>query len=350
MVARMESRFREIDVLRGLAAGTVLFSHYLPYWNRYLDKNLVLVPNEYGYFAVKLFFVISGFVIFMTLDHCKTVVDFAVSRFSRLYPVYWASILVATSIGAVAFGDPIWLGGIVTNLTMFQQFLGYPHLDNVYWSLSVELAFYLNAAWIFAIGLHRKPQWIVLVWLLLASLWALALHAPGEVTAFDLGGGDLPRDWFALLFSLDYSPYFALGVLFHSVQRRGWSVSIAVLMALAFLVEVLFASWEGAAVFLVVGSLFALAVGGLLHFLVSRVTLWLGAVSYSLYLVHRNLGYRLLPWLHDHGLSAALAIGLTLVAALLLATALTYAVERPASAYIRARYARLLARAEASAS
>lgn len=81
-------RVEQIDVLRGLAALTVVFSHYFPFWDRYVEDILVIVPGAYGFYAVKLFFVISGMVIFMTLDKCNSVADFAVLRFSRLYPAY----------------------------------------------------------------------------------------------------------------------------------------------------------------------------------------------------------------------------------------------------------------------
>jgi len=57
------AHIQEIDVLRGLAALTVVFSHYFPYWNRYNGEIPVLVTNAVGSDAVRLFFAISGFVI-----------------------------------------------------------------------------------------------------------------------------------------------------------------------------------------------------------------------------------------------------------------------------------------------
>ncbi len=48
----------------------------------------------WGYLCVNLFFVISGFVIFMTLDRTRVPLDFVVSRVSRLFPAYWAAIVL----------------------------------------------------------------------------------------------------------------------------------------------------------------------------------------------------------------------------------------------------------------
>jgi peptidoglycan/LPS O-acetylase OafA/YrhL len=338
MASRPDFRLQEIDVLRGLAALTVVFSHYFPYWSRYLDDFPVIVPNALGHDAVKLFFVISGFVIFVTLERCRTVLDFAVLRFSRLYPAYWMSLALATLLGVALFGESLWLGGLVVNATMLQQFLGFGHLDNVYWSLTVELAFYANAAWLFACGLHRRTRTIVLIWLLLAAVWALS-GGPSAAPVDELVEAKR-RDWWSLLFALDYAPYFAMGILFYRARRHGWQWQTLALVLLAAAVEFLINSWHGLAVAGAAALLFALAVTGYLRFLVLRPALWLGAISYSLYLVHRNLGYATLTWLHEHGVAAAPAIGAATLGALVLATLLTYAVEQPASRRIRAWYRR----------
>ena len=95
---RAAPRYLEVDVLRGLAAFWVVLSHYLPHWDEYLDPTFIIIPRAWGAYAVNLFYVISGFVIFITLDRCRTVTDFAILRFSRLYPTYWVTLILATSI------------------------------------------------------------------------------------------------------------------------------------------------------------------------------------------------------------------------------------------------------------
>jgi len=81
-----------------------------------------------------------------------------------------------------------------------------------------------------------------------------------------------------------------------------------------------------------------LAVTGKLRFAVSPVTLWLGGISYPLYLIHRNLGYWTMDRLHGLGVPVWLLFTVTIVGALVLATALTYAVERPALRALRQWY------------
>ncbi|MEZ5560433.1 MAG: acyltransferase [Pseudomonadales bacterium] len=326
-------RLQEVDVLRGLAALTVTLGHYIPFWDRYIGEIPVIVPNAAGNYSVRLFYAISGLVIFLTLEKCHNVRDFAALRFSRLYPTYWITLVAATLVGVLGFGDPFWLTGFVANLSMFQVFVGVSNFDNVYWSLAVELAFYLNVAWLFAVGLHRYPLHCVAGWLCLSAAWVMLADG---VRAPD-------RDWFAIFTAADYAPYFAIGILFYRAHGRRWNAWEGAIVALALMVEFLIAGWEGLAVGAGVLALMYLAVSGHLSFMVGRVTLWLGSISYALYLIHRNIGYHVLQWLGDHHMDPVSAIVLTTAGALLLATLVTQCVERPASRFLRQRYRALTA-------
>lgn len=307
-----------------------MFSHYIPYWNRYLEDIVVLVPNSVGYHAVELFFVISGMVIFMTLAKCKTAADFAWLRFSRLFPAYWTALAIATFVTVVIFGNSFWLGGFIVNTTMFQQFLGFPNLDNVYWSLTVELAFYLNVAWVFALGLHKKIRTCLVVWLSLSAFWALVLFDP---TRDD-------RDWLSLLFAFDYAPFFACGIVFCITRGRRWTPADLGLLVMMLVTQFLIASWQGVAVLAIAAALLFAALSGYLRFMTNKLTLWLGAISYSLYLIHRNIAYNLLPWLHEQGLGPIAGISVTVIGMLGLAAAITFLVERPASRRMRSWHRR----------
>src|ERR1043165_7322111 len=89
MTAKKEgTRLTELDVLRGMAAVWVLSFHYPNYYDRLFHPNKSVPLFQSGAHAVNLFFIISGFVIYMTLAKTKKPMDFVVSRFSRLYPAY----------------------------------------------------------------------------------------------------------------------------------------------------------------------------------------------------------------------------------------------------------------------
>jgi peptidoglycan/LPS O-acetylase OafA/YrhL len=329
------ARVEEIDVLRGLAALCVMVSHYT--W--YCVKSFQEAPfglelhTIYGFYAVQLFFIISGFVISLTLEKCRTWHDFAFSRLTRLYPAYWAALSLMVVVDHVVFGKPLWMGGYAANLTMLQEFMGFPNLDGVFWSLTVELAFYAMMAVLLATGLLARIELVAAIWLGLACLWSLAEQYLGiALPAF------LPR-----YLILRHVPFFVAGIMFYRVAVMGRTrPRVALLLAALAAAGLIDGLWDRAipavgwidgferlGVAALLFTIFGFAVSGRLRFAVSPVTLWLGGISYSLYLCHRNLGFSLLSRLHELGVPVWLAFALTLLMALILAAGLTYLVERP---------------------
>src|SRR5205085_8037449 len=111
----------------------------------------LLVAVPWGHYGVQIFFGISGFVIFMTLDRTTTLADFAVSRVSRLYPAYWTAMFATTAVVLVAGMNNLLVspGEFAADLTMMQGFVGLASVDGVYWTLGIELAFYFAMAGLF---------------------------------------------------------------------------------------------------------------------------------------------------------------------------------------------------------
>jgi len=87
-------RLAQLDALRGVAALLVVGFHYTTRFDQlYGHAGEPLLSLPWGHYGVNLFFMISGFVIFMTLERTQRATDFVVSRFSRLYPAYWGALL-----------------------------------------------------------------------------------------------------------------------------------------------------------------------------------------------------------------------------------------------------------------
>src|SRR5690606_27706461 len=141
MSAESKNRILELDALRGLAALAVVLFHYTTKYSEIFktDVTTKLINFKYGSLGVPLFFIISGFVIFMTIKKVKTPFEFVFKRFIRLYPVFWVCIII-TAI--VTFNFPPGFGrsfsDLIVSFTMIPALLGYKPIDGAYWSLVPE--------------------------------------------------------------------------------------------------------------------------------------------------------------------------------------------------------------------
>jgi peptidoglycan/LPS O-acetylase OafA/YrhL len=97
-------RLKELDSLRGLAALSVLFLHYTLSYGTEIGwiAGKPLVVFSLARTGVAIFFVISGFVIYHSLQRAETLRDFAVARFARLYPAYYTCMALTGVIVFVA--------------------------------------------------------------------------------------------------------------------------------------------------------------------------------------------------------------------------------------------------------
>ncbi|TXI10303.1 MAG: acyltransferase [Rhizobium sp.] len=187
-------RFSYIDSLRGIAALLVVFEHYfVPLLGGTAGHFIWYYVFEPGKIGVIWFFIISGFVIpFSLKDRPGALRDFAISRFFRLYPTYWLSIamlLLAAYLAGVAWPSK---RQILANLTMFQTALGVADISSVYWTLFIELVFYIVCAVAFRLGLLKQLgfKFSMLVGMMLVAMvlgGARGLHDVKYPLALPLG-------------------------------------------------------------------------------------------------------------------------------------------------------------------
>ncbi len=164
------SRLGFLDGLRGIAALAVFFSHACdavsPAYRAFVEPYLFL-----GNWGVVLFLFCSGFIIPVSLERQGSLATFWTRRAFRLYPLYWLSVVVVAAFGIgealdLLHGPPVqflWL--IVANLTMFQGFLRVPHLMALYWTLTLELMFYIiiSVLYLLKISTRTAPATVVLL-------------------------------------------------------------------------------------------------------------------------------------------------------------------------------------------
>ena len=295
-----QRRYVELDGLRGLAVLAVMLCHF----GNELDSYFPGLPAatvlgepvgwllRYGYFGVQLFFLISGFVILLTARKVASPRDFVVARVSRLYPTYWACLTVTAVAGwlsaqAVLHRTPFEL---VINYSMLQRLVRVEDVDAAYWSLAVELIFYMIVWGVFMVRGKISDEVVermVIGWLVVALLVSGLYRATEGST---LGVAVL------LLTASQYAGLFSTGMLLFISREReqlhrllAWSMFVQVVVS-----------------FLIVGVVEAIVVLLLMASFViiimrRRVTglrvpglVIIGAISYPLYLLHQNLGYLLI--------------------------------------------------------
>ncbi len=336
-------RLAQLDALRGIAALAVVLFHYTTRYDQLFGHGQApWLSFPHGYVGVNLFFMISGFVIFMTLERTARPMDFVVSRFSRLYPAYWGAILLTFALThAIGLpGKTVGWEALLVNTTMLQGFFGVPHVDGVYWTLEIELLFYGWALLSFRVGGAAGLRNFLFGALALRLVYAAA-HA--------WAGVDLPwlgQRWLLL----PYIAWFALGVAIYRLSREdAGAVRDRALALSAIAVLGVADGWHWAALAAVFFVVLHGAARGRWTWLEHPALLWLGTISYTLYLLHENIGWAVLRRLEAAGVEVHVAIALTMALSAALAHGLTRWVEQPAMRWIRDRYRARGPRSEAAA-
>lgn len=261
----------------------------------YIDSNPSLGFFKYGVTGVDFFFLISGFVIFISIKHSSSAGHFLLKRFIRLFPAYVISVLLVGTL-VLLLDNQVSLNAAftmqwLTNFTMAQKYFGFADLDASYWTLTVEWIFYLLMAVLLKFkAVKNLPQIIRLAIPLLVFYDLLVSKYLWDVFLFS-------NEWIPLL---PHLPVFLIGVLFYEIIEGRDKVINYYAIALLFIVQVLFFENGGKSMHVLTTShyagvlalyigLFALFVQNRLAFLNHKVLIFLGAISYPFYLVQQRM-------------------------------------------------------------
>lgn len=310
-----------LDWLRGFAALAVVMFHYFHKgpkegWMQAQQHPLLDALAAYGYLGVHLFFMISGYVIMMTAQNAN-LRRFLASRVSRLLPALWfcatLTAVIELLVPAAPFRPASW-AQYLANLTLVPGWFGQEPIDGAYWSLTIEINFYLWVAAAIALGQLRHIERLLLAWLALSFVNFLRPMHPVQV-----------------LTSAHWAPLFAAGAFFFLVRQSGWTRQRCLALGVSLVLACGYA-WRETGHISHWGMLFRLdsgpnhlAVQGIILSCFA-VFLWMvsrpanqaggyfsdlsGRLTYPLYLIHQNAGYALFGVAVSGGMVSVLGPGL----------------------------------------
>lgn len=334
-------RFHELDFLRGLACAAVVLFHYLSRGPRANWMTDALYPavdavTRYGYLGVHLFFVISGFVILMSAARA-TPREFVASRVARLYPALWVGAAI-TAVTAWLLADEqftISLPHFLVNLTMVPHWFNVPYVDGAYWSLAVELHFYIYVWIAMRLKQMHRLEWLLCAWLAVAALNALRPAWPIEF-------------WL----NAKWAPLFVAGGTCYLVRSRGYTRLHGALLFVSWALAVFYAvraaapdshapldaavnPWIVAAAISAIFAVFIAIAFDCWRMTASRITRMAGTLTYPVYVVHQIFGFMLYERLRVVVKSAPVALAITTGTVVLIGWAIHRYVEKTSGPQLR---------------
>jgi len=178
-----------LDALRAIAALSVLSFHFRAFTQVFNGVPFFANYAPLGMFGVDLFFVLSGFFICGAIIRAEqwSPRRFSIQRVRRIVPAYYFSVLILVLTGIFTAGAALnWnkLGLDVLEHLFFIHNLGERFrstINGVYWTLGIEMSFYLLAMccgpWL---RQRNRRLWVLLVWLFVAVAWRYAIYAFGQ--------------------------------------------------------------------------------------------------------------------------------------------------------------------------
>ncbi|HSB93309.1 MAG TPA: acyltransferase [Flavitalea sp.] len=354
-----DKRLDILDGFRCVAIVSVLFFHFYSKWTFPVkEENYLPGENVYhtdifnhGNLGVQFFFIISGFVIFYTLERSETLIAFLIKRFIKLFPtMLLCSVVTFLAIPLLdSYNEyPNFHSRFIDflpSLTFtppsgWQRLFNDPDIDYIngsYWSLWPEVVFYFVAG--ITYFSNKKlfvRNWFVLIFVALVTNVLYMLFSNLPITARPLIPG--ARNHL----------YFSLGILFYCLHKsRKVSAFSYLTIVLLSIYTLVLAGTPQRVGFVVMVSLFLLFIykQEWVSFFKWKFLTTIGLVSYSLYLIHENIGVVLINRLATLTGTGVLAFLLPLLVS---ALCIVFSIlvfqwyEKPVDYYLKKRLARFI--------
>ena len=293
-------RIDYLDGHRGIAILLVIFYHAFNRWTElvpYTDTYAHFPLFQFGFLGVQLFFILSGFVILMTLEKCVDFKSFLYRRWLRLFPAMLICSVVIFLSSDFFFERPNGIPSakdLIPGLTFIEPYIlskligSVQSIEVAFWSLYVEFKFYIISAFIYFLVGSRK---------LVASLFILFFFGTALIQLDQHSDNNLIHYLSSIShhLSLKYFGWFAAGssfYLFVKDSNKKWFFLGVLMCFFSSLATAVFSNSLGTLIAILCISIFfsySLVSKSVQRLLSNKFLLFFGYVSYPLYLLHENM-------------------------------------------------------------
>lgn len=284
----MRTWYRQMDGLRFIAITMVLIEHFIYQYGKIIHA---------GYFGVDLFFVLSGFLITEGLllnreedmTQKKIITNFYIKRFLRIFPIYYLVLFIAWFTYPDFSEVAPWAFTYTVNYYEFFTGEYPPNAFSHLWSLSVEEQFYIF--WPFLIIFIRSRK---------AVLFSILLVMAASLVYFTLYTNYVMLQ--ARMFSLCFGGLLAYIKLYHSgfyssnISRNSLIILVSAIILYFIQHNIALSVFSLMLVYLASNNAFT---GIMKKMLEHPAVLYIGKVSYGIYLYHKPLGILITIYLFD---------------------------------------------------
>lgn len=292
------NRISHLDGMRGIAILLVVFFHAYARWPDYLGfvtetKDIFIF--KYGYLGVQLFFMISGFVIFMSLDRSNSIMEFMKKRWLRLFPAMLIASVIIYSTANLFYERPAGIPEIknlIPGLTfihpaLVSKILGdkVSGLEGAFWSLYVEMMFYVFSCFLY----FMLGRGVVLKAIFIAFLVSYLGLVVDKIFGIEFFVTKLLGDYVGM----KHYGWFFIGCFMYEKLNGKVSFLDKLLMMVVVIANLSFAYKDvfklAFMTFIILAFFFSFYVESIKNFFNHKLLLFFGLISYPLYLIHENI-------------------------------------------------------------
>jgi peptidoglycan/LPS O-acetylase OafA/YrhL len=269
-----KNRLSNIDVLRGIAAIAVTYFHLSG--NSGLSIQTASI-GKYGYLGVEIFFVISGFILPYNLYKYQYRINdffrYLLKRIIRIDPPYILAIIISLIIAFLTHRPLPSLLRIALHLGYANWIFSYEFISPVFWTLAIEFQFYVLIGLLFYFFANTSS---------IISLFTIAIILASSKF---LNNGFYISHYFGM---------FGLGILIFRKKELEMTLLLFCISIMTLTVIIYFMNGLAEAIISISTLFFILHIELKKENKFKEILLWFGAISYSLYLTHWEIGRSLI--------------------------------------------------------